>query len=181
MRLRVFAAAAMGSAAALVGFAGTAKVLDGVGRTITTTTTFNSAYLTGDSHPPPGWLCSDGDGNHMLIEVNALRAGARFIQAGPNQTMDVTAKARIWKGTAVPDTTLDMTLTIEAADCTDVISTNSTGPITIGVGKGGEGDKLPLSVPRCDGGFIEFSATFSGVDLYDNLCLGTRTLRKECR
>jgi hypothetical protein len=130
--------------------------------------------------PPPMW-CSSPQNYLMVIEINALRAGGKFIQAGPNQTRDVTAKARIWKGTAVPDTTLDITLTIEAADATDVISTNSTGPITIGVGKGGKGDKLPVSVPRCDGGFIEFTATFSGVDLYNNPCEETRTLRKDCR
>jgi hypothetical protein len=150
---------------------------------ITATTTFNSAYLTGDSHPPPGWLCSDGDGNHMVIEVNALRAGAKTVMTGPNETVDVTAKARILKGTAVPDTTIDMTLTIEAVTPPGgtVIGTNSTGPITLGVGKGGKGAKLAVDTQQCVGGIIEFVATFFGKDQDADECWATRTLRKECR
>jgi hypothetical protein len=117
----------------------------------------------------------------MEIEVNALRAGARFIQAGSNQTRDVTAKARILKGTAQPGTTIDMQLTIEAIDGGDVISTNSTGPITLGVGKGGKGAKLSLDIPRCNSGVIEFVATFFGVDEEGDGCWGTRDIRKQCR
>jgi len=127
-----------------------------------------------------GTVPGSSGGGFMEIEVNALRAGARFIQAGSNQTRDVTAKARILKGTAQPGTTIDMQLTIEAIDGTDVISTNSTGPITLGVGKGGKGAKLSLDIPHCNSGFIDFVATFYGTDVEDDLW-GTRHLRKECR
>ena len=117
----------------------------------------------------------------LQIEVNALRAGSPTVTAGELETRDVTAKARILKGTAVSGTNLDMTLTIEAVDGTDVIGTNSTGPITLGVGKGGKGDKLTLDATRCDGGSITFVATFSVIDVEGDLCEGTRALRRACR
>jgi hypothetical protein len=162
---------------------GTDKVLDGVGNIITATTTFNSAYLSDLQPPPPGSLCSDAESNRMHIEVNALRAGAKTVITGPNETVDVTAKARILKGTAVPDTTLDTTLTIEAVTPPGgtAIGTNSTGPITLAVGKGGKGAKLAVDTQQCVGGIIEFVATFFGTDVYGNECWGTRTLRKACR
>jgi hypothetical protein len=159
---------------------------DGVGRLsdyaeITDTTTFNSAYLSGDSYPPV--LCTDAFGHVMEIEVNALRAGGKKVSAGPNQTVDVTAKARILKGTALSDTTLDTTLTIKAVDGTTVIGTNSTAfeAIRLKVGKGGNGAKLAVDVPQCTSGYIEFVATFSGTDEYGDECLGERELRKACK
>jgi hypothetical protein len=158
---------------------GTDGVIDSFGNDVAATTTFNSAYLiTVGSYPP---RCTDSQGYWMEIEVNALRAGARFIQAGSNQSTDVTAKARIRKGTAVPGTTIDTTLTIKALDGTGVIGTNSTGPITLGVGKGGKGAKLAVDTPQCVGGFIEFVATFFGTDGKGDLCEGTRILRKQCK
>jgi hypothetical protein len=117
----------------------------------------------------------------MQIEVNALRAGGKTVRAGPNQTVDVTAKARILKGTALPGTTIDTTLTIDAVTGGQVISTNSQGPIRLGVGKGGKGAKLSMAVPTCTGGFIEFVAKFFGVDEDGDECWGARTLRKQCR
>ena len=126
-------------------------------------------------------VCSDSHANLMQIEVNAIRAGAKTVSAGPNQSRDVTAKARILKGTAVSSTTIDMWLKIEAVDGTTVISTNSTGPIRLGVGKGGKGAKLSLDIPQCESGFINFIATFFGVDAENDLCEGTRTLHKECK
>ena len=125
--------------------------------------------------------CTDAEGNLMQIEINALRAGAKTVITGANQTTDVTAKARILKGTAVSGTTIDTTLTIEALDGTGVIGTKSTGPITLGVGKGGKGAKLTLDTQQCVGGVIEFVATFFGKDEDNDECWGTRTLRKECR
>jgi hypothetical protein len=116
-----------------------------------------------------------------MIEVNALRAGGKTVSAGPNQTRDVTAKARIMKGTALSGTTIDMTLTIEALDGEDVISTNSTGPITLGVGKGGNGAKLELAIPQCNSGYIAFVVTFFGTDEDGDGCWGRRELRKACR
>jgi hypothetical protein len=117
----------------------------------------------------------------MQIEINALRAGARLVTAGPNQETNVTAKARILKGTAVAGTTIDTTLTIQAVDGPTVISTNTTGPIRLGVGKGGKGAKLSLAVSRCTSGFINFVATFTGDDAEGDTCEGTRTLRKGCK
>jgi hypothetical protein len=117
----------------------------------------------------------------MQIEVNALRAGGKTVRAGPNQTVDVTAKARILKGTALPGTTIDTTLTIDAVTGGQVIGTNSTGPITLGVGKGGKGAKLAVDTQQCVGGFIEFVATFSGADDDGDPCERTRILRKQCR
>ncbi len=129
----------------------------------------------------PDQECTDELGNIMQIEINALRAGARMVSAGPNQSTNVTAKARIRKGTAVAGTTIDTTLMIEAVDGTTVISTNTTGPVRLGVGKGGKGAKLSLSVPQCIAGFINFVATFSGVDGEGDTCEGTKSLRKTCK
>jgi hypothetical protein len=160
------------------GPAGTDGVLDGFGNGITAT--FNSAFMINQPDDPPGG-CTDSQGNLIQIDVNALRAGGKTVSAGPNQTVDVTAKARILKGTAVSGTTIDTTLTIEAMDGTAAIGTNSTGPITLGVGKGGKGAKLAVDTPQCVGGFIEFVATFFGTDAEDDPCEKSRTLRKECR
>ena len=136
---------------------------------------FAIGFAESQAGVPPPPMCQ------LVIEVNALRAGARFIQAGSNQTRDVTAKARILKGTADKATVIDTTLTIEAVTGGEVISTNSQGPIRLGVGKGGKGAKLSMAVPTCTGGFIEFVATFFGVDAENDACEGTRTIRKECK
>ena len=126
----------------------------------------------------------DSEGNgFMELEVNALRAGAKTVVTGANQTTNVTAKARIVKGTADKDTVIDTTLTIEAVTPPGgtVISTNSQGPIRLGVGKGGKGAKLSMAVTECSGGFIEFVATFFGLDDEGDPCEKSRTLRKACR
>jgi hypothetical protein len=117
----------------------------------------------------------------FTIEVNALRAGARTIAWGPNQATSVTTKARILKGTALRGTTIATTLEIQAIDGTDVISTNTTGPITLGVGKGGKGAKLSMAISRCSSGFINFVATFFGTDEFGVTCEGVRELRKNCK
>ena len=70
---------------------------------------------------------------------------AVIVTAGPNETVDVTARARILKGTAVSDTTIDATLTIEAEGATGVIDTNTSSPISLAVGRGGNGDTLTLN------------------------------------
>ncbi len=140
-----------------------------------------TAFQAAAGGPNPG--CTDVNGAFMEIEVNALRAGAKTVVTGANQTTNVTAKARILKGTAASDTVIDMELTIEAVTPPGgtVISTNSTGPIRLGVGKGGKGAKLSMAVTQCTGGFIEFVATFFGVDGESDACEGTRTIRKACR
>jgi hypothetical protein len=147
-------------------------VLDADGGDISGTTTFNSAYLVGIGDPP---ICT------LEIEANALRAGGKKVKAGPNQTVNVTAKARILKGTAASGTTIDTTLTVKAVDGTAVIGQNSKGPITLGVGKGGTPTKLSVGIPQCNSGSIDFVATFLGTDADSNVCEGTRTLRRECR
>jgi hypothetical protein len=138
-----------------------------------------AASQAGAGTDPPG--CTDENGALMEIEVNALRAGAKTVAFGQSQTTNVTAKARILKGTAVSGTVIDTTLTIQAVDGTEVISTNATGPIRLGVGKGGKGAKLTLAIPQCRSGFIDFVATFLGTDAGNDACEGTRTLRKQCK
>jgi hypothetical protein len=125
--------------------------------------------------------CTDADGNDMLLEINALRAGAKTVSTGPNQTTNVTAKARIVKGTAISGTTIDTELRIEAVTGGQVISTNTQPGITLGVGKGGKGAKLSMAVTRCTSGFITFVATFWGVDEDNDACTVTRPLRKACK
>ncbi len=124
----------------------------------------------------------DGEGNgFMEIEVNALRAGGKTIVTSPNDTTKVTAKARILKGTAPGDTTIVTTLTIQAVDGEDVIGSGSASNITLGVGKGGKGATITVLTEKCDSGFIDFIATFTGVDAGNDLCVGTRTIHKACR
>jgi len=131
---------------------------------------------------PPPTCISPGNPVPMTIEVNALRAPGKTISAGPNEAKNVTAKARILKGTAVRGTTINTTLTIEALDGEDVISTNSAaGWITLEVGKGGNGAKLSLDIPQCNSGSIEFVATFVGKDEDGGDCEGTERLLKECK
>ncbi len=154
--------------------------LDPLGEDISEETTFNSAFV----HNVGGeLLCTDFQGNYMEIEVNALRAGGKTVSTGPNRTVDVTAKARILKGTAVSDTTIDMTLTIDAVDGTTVIGTNSTAfeAVRLEVGKGGKGDKLTVDVPQCTSGIIAFTAKFSGTDDEGDFCGRARTLRRACK
>jgi hypothetical protein len=124
--------------------------------------------------------CTDAQGNAMQIEVNALRGGSPTVSWGPAQTKDITAKARILKGTAVSGTTLDMSLRIEAIDELEVLHTRVVSPIRLGVGRGGSGDKIRMNIPQCDAGSIEFVATFFGPDQDGDMCEGTETIRKTC-
>ena len=117
----------------------------------------------------------------MKIEVNALRAGARTIVTSPNDTTNVTSKARILKGTADGSTTIVTTLTIEAFDGEVLLGKETQEDITLGVGKGGKGATMAISTENCDSGFIDFVATFSGLDEEFDVCTGTRNLRKACR
>lgn len=115
----------------------------------------------------------------LSIEINALRAGSPTVTAGEGQTKDVTAKARILKGTAVSGTTIDTTLQIEAIDGSEVLHVQTKSPIRLVIGKGGRGAKLRMNIPKCDSGYISFVATFFGND-GNGLCENTRTLRKQC-
>ncbi len=117
----------------------------------------------------------------MVIEVNALRAGGKTIVTSTNKTTKVSAKARILKGTAEPGTTIVTTLSIEAFDGAVSIGQASKPLITLGIGKGGKGATVQLSTQQCDSGFIDFVATFTGLDAENDVCQQSRTLRKECR
>lgn len=117
----------------------------------------------------------------FAIEINALRGGSPTTPFGLNATKDITAKARIQKGSAVDGTTIVTQLRIDAIDGTTVINTQKSFPITLGVGKGGQGDKLTMLVPQCTTGSIEFKATFSGKDDDGDQCTATRSIRKTCK
>ena len=122
-----------------------------------------------------------GEGNSQCdfaIEVSALRAGSPTVTVGG--TKDVTAKARIAKGTAPVGTVLDTMLTVDASDGGVVIDSQTIGPIRIGVGKSSKGVTVTLAIPRCNSGFIDFIATFSGTDGDGDPCEGTRRIIKEC-
>lgn len=115
----------------------------------------------------------------LTIEVNALRGGSPTVTV--NETKNITAKARILKGSAPAGTTIDTTLRIEVVDGSEVIHSQSSFPHRLEVGKGGTVDKFAMSIPKCDAGFIVFVATFFGLDDDGDFCEGTETLRKECK
>jgi hypothetical protein len=97
-----------------------------------------------------------------------------------NGTKNVTAKARILKGTAVKGTTLNTTLLVEAFDGSTLINQHSSSPHRLVIGKGGTGDTFPMQIPECNSGFIDFVATFFGPGGNGVVCEATRTIRKTC-
>lgn len=114
------------------------------------------------------------------IEVNALRAGSPT--APLSGTKDVTAKARIVKGTAPAGTVVNTQLTI-AVTTGGVITSTKTAPETIrlGVGQGGQGAKLQMQIPSsCVNGVVGFVATFVGKDVEGDDCIGTRRISRTC-
>jgi hypothetical protein len=133
----------------------------------------------------PSGECSSGGIDGMTIEVNALRAGGKTLNAGPNQSILVTAKARILKGTALSTQVIDTTLTIEFLDNDGIIIGDAMSgfeEIRLGVGKGGQGDKLPVDLPSCGAdGSVDLRASFFGTDGEDDPCTGTKTIRKLCQ
>jgi hypothetical protein len=141
--------------------------LDGID--ISERTTFNSAFLIPHEDPP---VCD------FAIEVNSMRGGSPTVTV--NDTKNITAKARIIKGTAPSDTTLDATLRIDAIDGSVVIDSQYSGPIRLEVGKGGRGDKLAMNINQCNSGAIDFVANFFGTDSNDVLCEASRRITKTC-
>jgi len=115
----------------------------------------------------------------LEIEINALRGGSPTVTVGG--TKDITAKARIAKGTALRGTTIDTELVIEAYDGSDLVNSKSASPITLEVGKGGNGAKLAMNITQCVSGVIDFVATFSGYDDNGALCESTRSIRRTCK
>ena len=142
-----------------------------------------SQAAAGGADTVPGCgTVADGEGQGFLeIEVNALRAGGKTIVTSPNDTTKVTAKARILKGTAEASTTIVTTLLVEAFDGPVLVGTGSASDITLGVGKGGKGATVSVVTNQCDSGFLDFVATFTGVDADNDACVGTRNLRKACK
>ena len=124
--------------------------------------------------PPP---CS------LIIDINALRGGSPGVTSGG--TKDITAKARIMKGTAPLDATVnDTTLTITSYVGPLQVDQKASGPLTLVVGKGGTGDKLTMDVPVCaPGQKIDYVAHFSGTaSTNGQLCEATSgRLRKTCK
>jgi hypothetical protein len=103
------------------------------------------------------------DGVPVVIEINALRGGSPTVTA--DVPKDITSKARILKGTAPADATIDnTTLTITAYDSNDnPLDVATSMGLTLIVGRGGVGDKLPLTVPSCPAGDqVYFVSDFVG-------------------
>lgn len=125
----------------------------------------------------------------LKIEINALRGGSPTVTVGTTKT--ITATARIAKGSAVEGTVIDSMLQIEAFDGTDPVPIDTSDPLVIrlGVGKGGNGAKVPLFISRCTptfanpNGFIKFIATFTEIKdpPVSSPCVATRQITKACK
>ncbi len=141
------------------------------GNDITAMTTFNSALLINVGIER---FCD------FELAFKALRGGSPTVSVG---TKNITAKALIVKGTARPDTTIDVTLQIDAVVGGTVVDTQSSS-VRLEVGKGGQGDKLGMLIERADcnpGDSIDFVATFFGTDAGGDLCEATRRITKTCK
>jgi hypothetical protein len=115
----------------------------------------------------------------FAIEINALRGGSPTVSVGA--TKNITAKARIAKGSAVSGTTIVTQLRIDAIDDGTVIDSKPSYPITLGVGKGGQGDKLTMDISQCNSGSIDFTASFTGQDDDGDQCTASKTINKTCK
>jgi len=115
----------------------------------------------------------------FVIEINSIRGGSPTVTV--NSFKDITAKARIAKGTAAEGTTIDTQLRIVATDGTQMIDSKTASPIRLGVGKGGQGAKLRMFVSQCNSGSIAFTATFFGLDNDGDECTASRRIVKVCK
>ncbi len=118
----------------------------------------------------------------VTIQIKSIRGGGQTVNV-PG-TRNITAKALIQKGTGPADQTLDdTTLIIEAFDGATLIDTQiSPDLLTLVIGKGGQGDKLNMTVNECVSGFVDFFATFTGTSSSNgSTCSASRTIRKECK
>jgi hypothetical protein len=139
------------------------------GNDISATTAFNSAVL---SNIVIDCFCD------FAISINKLRGGSPTVTV--NETKDITAKARIPKGTAPSDMTGNAMLRIDAIDGMKVIDSQFSGPIQLVVGKGGQGDTLTMNINQCDSGSIDFIATFTGPDACGRPCDASKKITKTC-
>ena len=77
-----------------------------------------------------------------------------------------------------------MNLTIEACDaagCWD-LQPSDKNPIRLGIGKGGQGDKIRMQVLRCNDPGVVFTATFEGEDPDGHgMCTASKPLTKTCK
>ena len=119
----------------------------------------------------------------MTIEINTLRGGSPTVTVG--ETKNITAKARIVRRTAARGTTVHTTLAIEAFDNTGHISGQTSCPVRLEVGKGGEGRTLNLPIPQCEGDSILFRATFyanENDECGNRVCsIATKEITKTCK
>jgi hypothetical protein len=118
------------------------------------------------------------------IEINALRGGSPTTPFGSGATKDITSKARIAKGSAVSGTTIVTQLKIEAFNGGQYVDqSRQVSLVTLGVGKGGQGDKLRinLSLTDCSSESIDFVATFTGPDDDGDECTASKTINKICK
>ena len=131
-------------------------------------------FAESQAQTPDPTLCD------LTIEINTLRGGSPTVTEGG--TKNITAKARILKGTAPKGTTIDTELTIEAFDGPVRVHSQAVRGVRLEIGKGGQGGKLTMNIPEeCKTGTIEFVATFSGLDEDGDLCESTRAIRKTCK
>ena len=131
---------------------------------------FAASQAGAGTHPPE---CD------LIIEINALRGGSPTVTL--DTTKNITAKARIQKGTAEKDTTIDTILRIEVVDGTEVTGFEEAGPIWLGVGKGGQGAKLAMPITQCMTPFIHFDATFTEINTEGIPCTATKRITKTCK
>jgi len=120
----------------------------------------------------------------LEIEINALRGGSPTAPSGG--TKDITAKARIAKGSAPDGTTIDVQLQIETVYMSQVTDTYVSDPnhlIRLGIGKGGQGQKVTMNVPVCrPGDFVMFQAKFFGNEADGDYCESpVRQITKTCK
>ena len=142
-------------------------------RTIICTTGVFIAVGAAESQAGPAPTCE------LVIEINALRGGSPTVTV--NGTKNITAKARILKGTAVKGTKINTTLLVEALDGSTVINSYSSSPIRLVIGRGGTGDTFPMQIPECNSGSIDFVATFTENNAIGAPCEATRTINKICK
>ena len=100
-------------------------------------------------------------------------------------TKNITAKARIQKGTGPVGQTLNnTTLQIDAFDGAVLVDSQTSPGLTLVIGKGSQGDKLTMTIDagECTTGFIGFFATFTGTSSTNGTtCTATRgPLNKTC-
>ena len=118
----------------------------------------------------------------LTIEINALRGGSPHVTSGA--VKNITSKARIQKGTVPGDTTITDTVLTITAYSGDISKDIAIAPelLTLVVGKGGQGDKLGLTVSCSPGEIIDYVSHFRGTAPNGALCEATSgRMSKTCK